>query len=117
MGDDKEITTDNLWSAWEQWQGDSCEQHLQRGEKAKFGRNLKLAFPDIERIERRTVYARYWYKGIDLKHSDHPLGGDSEEDDNNDAKRGFQFNRNSGENNSPGGSSDDDASDDTGNWP
>ena len=77
LGTDKEVSTDDLYRAYEQWLEDDQVEHKQRGDRARFGKNLKAAFPDIERKEKRGLQ-RYWYSGIALRRYDGTVEGGEE---------------------------------------
>jgi phage/plasmid-associated DNA primase len=74
LGTNKEISSNDLFRAYRQWSENDNVEHEQRGEREKFGRNLKAAFPKIERITRRGA-KRYWYTGIDLRRRDDTAEG------------------------------------------
>lgn len=64
VGPEAIVEASKLFEWWQQW----CkEQGKQSGDRARFGRDLKAAFPDVIKDRPRMDHGRTWcYKGIGL---------------------------------------------------
>jgi putative DNA primase/helicase len=56
LGDGKLVSIQKLYEEWRRWRGDEQQQSRKDGELMRFGRDIKLAFPDVRKGKKRGVY-------------------------------------------------------------